>query len=198
MEPTTNTGRHAELEIKALMKGNPENPIKGMEKEIVALADAFGRSGQSGGSGPYTASLLSQLVRELCMQQPVSPLTGEDDEWEEITESKEKIFQNKRCGSIFKHEGDKCKYIEAIIFEDEEGHSFAGEVEGIFSAQGIKSFPFIPKTFYIDVVKEEAKIILPNDKNFYERKDGSRYKYKIKDWDQLIPVFEYYEQFKLS
>ena len=53
----------------------------------------------------------------------------------------------------------------------------AKRVEGMQSRQYIK-FPFYPKSFYIDVVRDEQ---------------GN---YTIKDREQLIPVFEYYEEYK--
>jgi len=197
MEPTTNTGKHAKAEMEALAKLEPDHVLKGMEEEIVALADAFGRSGQSGGSAPYVAEVLARIVRDACMQEPVIPLTGEDDEWEEVAkEDGTKIFQNKRCGTLFKH-GDQVKFIEAITFITNEG-AFGGTVEGISSIQLVKSFPFKPRTFHVPVITEEVKIILADDKNFYERKDGTRYRHKIKDWDDLIPVFEYYDQLEVK
>lgn len=45
--------------------------------------------------------------------------------------------------------------------------------------QFIKSFPFIPKTFVIDVIERE---VVPND-----------WEFSVKDREQLNPVFDYYE-----
>lgn len=197
MEPTTNTGKHAKAEMEALAKHTPDHVLKGMEEEIVALADAFGRSGQSGGSYGYVAEALSIIVKTTCMQEPVTPLTGEDDEWGDISEmAGEPMLQNKRCTSLFK-KGDIVTCVEAVVFVA-DNHAFSGNVEGISSVQAVKSFPFVPKTFHIPVITEEVKIILADDKNFYERKDGTRYRHKIKDWDDLVPVFQYYDQLEVK
>ena len=66
----------------------------------------------------------------------------------------------------------------AIVWQDSEkdGHAWSGNVEGISSRQFIK-FPFMPKTFYIDVEKSSD--------------DGDEY--VIKDRDQLKAVIAYYD-----
>lgn len=198
MEPTTNTGKHAKVEIEALAKNTPDHVLKGMEEEIVALADAFGRSGQSGGLAPYVSEVISRIVRALCMQEPVSALTGEDDEWEEIAKDEaEPLYQNKRCSALFKI-GPRIRYINAVTFVDENGNGFGGVIEGISSVQLVKSFPFKPKTFLINVITEPVLIEVPGDTDYFRANNGEKFRHKIKDWDELVPVFEYYEKFEVK
>lgn len=47
-------------------------------KEILALCEAFGKSGQSGGSVPYTASAISQAVKKLLLREPICDVTGHE------------------------------------------------------------------------------------------------------------------------
>ena len=67
-----NTLTHAQRELDILVKScpDPENRpiIEGFIPEILALVEKFGKSGQSGGSAPYTATAISQAVKKLCLQ----------------------------------------------------------------------------------------------------------------------------------
>ena len=56
--------------------------------------------GHSGMSFGFTKQILIRLMNE----NPLTPLTGEDDEWNEIdlADNGEKLFQNKRKHSLFK------------------------------------------------------------------------------------------------
>jgi len=218
----TNTHKHAQIELEILSKSmtDPKNRplIEEFKDEILALCEKFGKSGQSGGSAPYVASALAKTIKKLCLFEPISPITGIDDEWVNVASfSDDGIpgYQNRRCSALFKDGVDgQAYYLDAIVWKgDTEGESgndwdtFTGCVEGIRSRQYIKSFPFTPKTFYIDVSRE----ILPEDWNqepfyendFYDTKifeeTGERvwfkekYRYVIKDKEQLKKVQKYYD-----
>lgn len=217
----TNTQSFAakELDILSKMwdKSNPDDEpvILEFTDEILALCEKFGNSGQSGGSAPYVAGAISKALKSLLLQEPICPITGIEEEWFSPTDE---VFQNSRCSAVFKenvtHDGAPY-YLDAIIWKgDTEGESgndwdtFSGTVEGISSRQFIKDFPFIPKTFYIEVTREE----LPSDWNeepFYEvefyddkvyKATGikqwikEKYRYKIKDMSQLEKVWKYYRK----
>lgn len=227
----TNTQRYAQRELDILVKSSPDpnnRPIiEPFIPEILALCEKFGKSGQSGGSAPFTASALSQGIKKLLLQEPIMPMTGIDDEWVDVSRygdgsnaSDDIVFQNSRCGGLFKNNNGKCWYLDAIIWKgDTEGESgndwdtFSGTVEGIKSRQYVKSFPFTPKTFYIDVTREQ----LPEDWNeepfmegsdWYDRKEyestgiknwhKDKYRYTIKDRYQLDRVFKYYDIFSVN
>ena len=217
----TNTYNHAKRELDILVKSTPDAIIRDFIPEILTLCEKFGESGQSGGSAPYTATALSHAIKKLCLQEPICPITGIDEEWNDCAQQgNEEIYQNNRCSAIFKTgKNGKPYYLDAIVWKgDTEGESgndwdtFTGTVEGIRSRQNIKKFPFTPKTFYIDVTKQ----MLPEDWNeepFYEDKGwydteefeetgvknwhkGDKYKYVIKNNDQLKAVWKYYEKYK--
>jgi len=179
------TLEHAKKEFEILEnwdKSNEDNKpiILEFKEEILALVGAFGKSGQSGGSAPYTASAISQAVKKLCLHEPMGPITGDSSEWTEIAEESDKpLFQNNRLSSVFKEGEDGQSYfLDAIIFQGEEDwYTFTGTVEGVWSGQFIKSFPFYPKTFYVDVEEDKA--------------NGE---YRIKNPEQLKEVFEYYDR----
>lgn len=195
----TNTQSHAKRELEILAKTTPDAIVTPFTNEILALCEAFGKSGQSGGSAPYTASAISQAVKKLMMFETLAPITGEDDEWTDVSTSNngKPMFQNNRDSRVFKDgkEG-KAYFIEAIVFDGDIGGRFTGNGsvthngKNIGSTQYIKEFPFTPKTFYVDVIDHRWK-----DK---EEKtpdvNGDWWTHSIKDEKQLDEVFEYYNQ----
>lgn len=220
----SNTASYAQRELDILVKSStdPDNRpiIEPFIPEILALCEKFGLSGQSGGSAPYTATALSQAIKKLCLQEPICPITGIEDEWINVSGYNEdrEWYQNTRCSALFKEAIDgKPYYLDAIVWKgDTEGESgnswdtFTGNAEGILSRQYVKSFPFTPKTFYIDVTKEQ----LPEDwteEPFIEGRDyyitsefektgqkvwrKNKYRYKIKNPSQLKRVWKYYDRY---
>jgi hypothetical protein len=70
-----------------------------MRKHLLHMVKEFADEGHSGFSASYALQCLEKIMRF----KPLSPLTGEDDEWTEVSQiSGYPHFQNKRCGSIFK------------------------------------------------------------------------------------------------
>jgi hypothetical protein len=190
----------AQVEFEILKKSylsEEDKPIAlEFEGEILALVDKFGNSGQSGGSALYTAAIIADIVKKLCMHEPLGPITGIDEEWIDIGKDMggKVRFQNKRQSAIFKDGDNKPYYLNAIVFKGQNGSCFTGssvKLKGggsIGSRQYIKSFPFIPKTFYIDVIETEW-----SDKQETSQKvDGGWWISVIKDESQLIEVLDYY------
>ena len=166
---------YAQKELDILIKTTPDAIIRHFIPEILALCEAFGNSGQSGGSAPYTAGALADAVKKLCLQQPISLLTGEDSEWNDISDGDNGIgiLQNNRCSAVFKENG-RAYCLDAIFWKTEKGSTWHGTTkEGIKSQQFIKSFPFKPKTFVIDVIeieisKDNWEFIIKNMPDFDE------------------------------
>lgn len=194
----SNLKSHAKKELDLLAKTVPDALITPFADELIALCDKFGNSGQSGGSAPYVASALSQAVNKLLLFQTIVPLTGEDDEWNEVTEwnEGETLYQNKRDSRVFKDGEGVAYFIEAIVFDGDIGGAFTGNGsvtvnnERLGSSQKIKSFPFEPKTFYIDVIDHRWK----DENETVEDPDGDWWTHTIKDPSQLDEVFKYYDK----
>lgn len=201
----SNTQSHAKKELEILRSRIPDAIILEFENEILALCEAFGNSGQSGGSAPYTAGALSEAVRKLCLQMPISDMIGDDNEWADQREYNggEPMYQNYRCSALFKDADDKAYYLDAIVWKgEEEWNTFTGAVyindidfELIGSSQYVR-FPFKPKTFFVDVVKvpitkEEAE---ERDLHYIEDNFDECYYTILKDPKQLEEVFKYYDQ----
>lgn len=79
--------------------------------------------------------------------EPLTPLTGEDDEWIDHTDSNsgKPLYQNKRCGRIFKtSESNDTSYdIEGITWLDRVGPYYNKD------SQVPIEFPYTPKTRYV-------------------------------------------------
>lgn len=170
MKPKTNMGFYAQQELNILAKTVPDAIVTPFSKEIIALAEKFGSSGQSGGSAPYTASAICSAIKSLLSFNPICDITGIYDEWNDVSDiSNEPMFQNKRCSAVFKHGKDsQAYYIDAIVKKTQNGICYSGHFylnredainenksKRITCRGGIKKFPFKPKTFYIDVLEEE-------------------------------------------
>lgn len=189
----TNTGNFAARELEILVKSSPDpnnRPlIEEFIPEILALVEKFGLSGQSGGSAPYTASAISQAVKKLCLQKPICDIMGIDEEWMDVSRlaaDGTQTFQNIRCGTLFKESATApAYYLDAILWKTQTGGTWSGTAllngEKIYSRQYVKSFPFRPKTFYIDVVEKE---VAKDDWEFY-----------VSDAKQLEKVFKYYDRY---
>lgn len=195
----TKTATFAQRELEILSKSSPDKNnrpiIEPFIPEILALCEKFGKSGQSGGSAPYTATAISQAIKKLCLQEPICPITGIDEEWVNVAEygsgkdEKECVWQNNRCSAVFKNSEGKAWYLDAIVWKGERNTWSGGALletnKGVFeqyrSRQYIKSFPFTPKTFYIDINEVE---VAKDEWEFY-----------IKTAAQLKKVFKYYDKY---
>jgi hypothetical protein len=194
----SNTRKFAERELDVLVKSNtdPENRpiIEEFIPEILALCEKFGNSGQSGGSAPFTAGALSSAIKKLCLQEPICPITGLDEEWADVSGygDGDPMWQNVRCSALFKDKNGEVSYTDAIIKKTQKGSCWSGSfwlskkdyLTGdrnlmMRCNQYVKGFPFTPKTFYIDVIEEE---VAPDDWEMF-----------LKDKSQLDEVFEYYK-----
>lgn len=90
---------------------------------ILELVELFASQGHSGLTANYVIHYLSRLLNF----KPISPITGESDEWSEAYESR----QNKRCSSIFYDNDDPDFFydINAFTFHEvgtEKGDNFNG------------------------------------------------------------------------
>ena len=185
-----NLRKYAELELKILSDSHPDPENRPLVEEFIpemlALIDKFSESGQSGGSAPYTANAVCSTLKKLMLFEPLCPVMGIDDEWDDMSRiGGDPYYQNKRCSALFKKFGGSIHYINAIVWRDEKGFCYTGSAtlsngDVINSSRNIKEFPFTPKTFYIDVISKE------------EPKDC--WEFFVKDETQLDEVFEYYDR----
>jgi len=95
---------HAKSELDRIGLGN--NDLTGedmdyhMREHILRMVDEFSKEGHSGFSASYALSILKKLLAF----KPLTPLTGEDDEWMHVydDDNGDPVYQNVRLSSVFK------------------------------------------------------------------------------------------------
>ena len=144
----SNLEKHAMMEFKAAgWLDDDGNYIDEMQeaicRHVLALLDVFSSEGHSGSSAPYTVD----LFKKLAMFEPVVPLTGEDWEWTDVSD---KLYQNKRCGRVFKDESGAYDIDGKVFYEwytDENGEKFKSHYTSRDSRVPV-TFPYRPTTVY--------------------------------------------------
>ncbi len=109
---------------------------------VMKMIDVFADEGHSGFSAGMAISIFEKVARF----EPLSPLTGEDDEWMKIGEQGGgTLFQNVRCGHIFK-DPNGAYDIDGKIFREPSGTCFTSS-----DSRVPVTFPYSPKREYVDV-----------------------------------------------
>lgn len=99
-----------ELRYAGYDVNDPEDgPNKWLAEGTLELLKVFSEQGHSGSSAPFAVALFEKLA----MWKPIAPLTGEDDEWGEVSDN---LWQNKRNSAVFKDETGQAYWIEGKVF----------------------------------------------------------------------------------
>lgn len=109
----------------------------------------FSEQGHSGFSASYAINILEKLLRF----EPITPLTGNDDEWTELDYDKDTKYQNKRYSRVFKDADGKAYDSEGKIFSDNGGKSWYQSKD----SRVYIDFPYVPKTEKVIVEKNIAE-----------------------------------------
>ena len=136
-----------ELDLIGMVENSGDEMNDRMRKHILTMVDTFADEGHSGFSANYALSLLKSLLA----YEPLSPLTGLDDEWTDVSEMSGKdgpTYQNRRCSHVFK-DGDGNAYdIDGKVFVDEDGTYYTN-----FESRVPVVFPYTPKTEYVNTTR---------------------------------------------
>ena len=144
----SNLLKHAERELKFIGYDGKDEYNNMAKAAIMELLTTFANQGHSGFSANYIVNLFNKLAK----YETLSPLTGNDDEWNDVSDmsgDRKTLFQNNRDGRVFKND-DGAFFTEAIIWTESGESSYTNKDSNRY----IKSFPFTPKTFYVKVDKE--------------------------------------------
>ena len=119
MARNCNIVSYANEELKRAGFDAPDADYGGMLYDAVMRSvRLFSIEGHSGFSAGYAMNLTSQC----CKFRPLSPLTGDDDEWIEIADGE---YQNRRMSSIFKDGKDgEAYWIDGKVFQEPSGATF--------------------------------------------------------------------------
>ena len=185
---------HAKMELKMVGAFDKESNYGGeIGQAVMELIEVFANQGHSGNS----AGIVRTIFNKLANYQPLMDITGKDEEWSDVRDfgDGKSWYQNKRCSALFKDGIDgKPYYIDAIVKRDQKGVTWSGNAwlseedyksgdrSKMIGKRGyIKSFPFKPKTFVIDV--KDVEVAKDDWESF------------IVNPSQLDEVWEYYDRY---
>lgn len=104
---------------------------------VMKMIKVFADEGHSGFSAGMAISIFEKVARF----EPLTPLTGADDEWMEVGDG---VFQNVRCSHVFRKDGQAYD-IEGKIFRESDGGCYTS-----FESRVNVTFPYTPKREYVD------------------------------------------------
>jgi hypothetical protein len=143
----SNLIRHAKREFLALgykpIEECEDDPDKWIQENVLELLEVFGKQGHSGFSAPYCISMFSKLAKF----EPMCPLQGTDDEWQEVEGN---MWQNIRCSSVFKNT-KKAWDIDGKVFVEKDGRAYTSKDSSVDI-----TFPYTPRTEYVNVDEMET------------------------------------------
>ena len=195
----TTPAKKAKQELEILEKVSDDALILQHKDAIIEFIDAFTKdSGYSGASVHYAAGAIATAIRKLILQEPLTPLTFEDSEWNMISYNAERAtFQNNRESGVFKDSKDgKPYFLDGIVWKSVENDwdQFHGTVEGIMSRCYFKDIK-VPKTFYVGVKVVEVDPAVVTDHFEPTEAYPFHHIYVIANKEELNKVEEYYELF---
>ena len=113
-----------EFEILGWNNTNDEMQ-KLMCENVIELLETFAKQGHSGFSAGYAIDLFEKLVKH----EPLSSLTGNDNEWDDLSKfgSVEPSFQNNRFSEVFKRSDGSAYWINGKIFRMPDGTTYTSK-----------------------------------------------------------------------
>ncbi len=133
---------HAKREMALLRSGEPDEMQDAIDKCVFDIVAVFHEQGHSGSSAPYVISCVEKVLRF----EPITPLTGADDEWTLLDFGGDMVAQNKRCGHVFRRADGTAYDSEGRIFREPDGSCFTSKDSRVDI-----TFPYRPTREYVDV-----------------------------------------------
>ena len=150
----------AEGELNLLLKSCKDSESlktqKAINDDILDIIKLFSSQGHSGFSAGYSLNILKRLLD----YKPLSAITGDEDEWEQLNYSPDLAYQNKRCPSLFRDADGKVYNVEARIFSDDNGHTWYNCKESREYVELPYEVPAKPECVIIDNMQERNSVMV--------------------------------------
>jgi hypothetical protein len=144
----SNTVSFAKNELTTAGLFDKDSDYDGMLGDaVLELVNVFSYQGHSG----FSAGMCVNIFKKVALHEPLGPLTGEDDEWNNCwdMDPDSDLFQNKRCSHVFKEGIDGTAYdINGKIFREPDGMTYTSRDSRVDAI-----FPYTPVSEYVDVEK---------------------------------------------
>lgn len=111
---------------------------KHVTEDVLNVLRVISSQDHSGGSIGYVMGLVQRLARF----GNLTPLKGTDEEWMEVGDG---MFQNVRCGHVFKNADNRAYDLDGYISVDPNGSCWTGGGNPICYIE----FPYLPKSRYL-------------------------------------------------
>jgi hypothetical protein len=132
-----------ELDRVGMTEDSPDEMNVAMRKHILHMMQEFANEGHSGFSADYAIGILTKLLDF----KPLTPLTGEDDEWVNVSSRGGDIhYQNKRRSSVFKHANGEVYDIDGKVFWDWFKNEDGNAVKSYYTCRESRvpvTFPYV-------------------------------------------------------
>jgi len=142
--------REGEDKLAEVLAGEEDMNVM-MADNVMELLEVFANQGHSGFSAPYAISLFTTLAK----QEPLGPLTGEDSEWNDVSEmcGNNPQWQNNRCSHVFKDETHAWD-IDGKVFIEPGGGSYTNS-DSFVNVE----FPYVPKRINVQVDEDGNELV---------------------------------------
>ena len=153
---------------RELPKAGDDEWQKLINDNILEMLTVFSNQGHSGTSAAYVRARLDKLLD----WKPLSPLTGEEDEWiDGYKWSDNSSQQNKRCFSVFKDKDGRAYDISGYVFRDPGGGAFTCRM----SYKPV-TFPYVPSKEYVNLPEnnmefDEVLEVMGPDRPVYDSEE---------------------------
>ena len=137
--------------------GDDEEALKMQKlvtKDVMDIITLFANQNHSGFSAGYVLNLLDRIMRF----KPISPLTGEDDEWEDLSSLGMEDMQNKRCPSVFKRPDGTAYWVEGKIFSNDGGKTWYTDSDSHVDITFPFDVPLHSENIYVDPVEDNMEV----------------------------------------
>ncbi len=123
-------------------------------QDMIQVIELIDGQDHSGFSIQYLITHLPPLLK----QEPLTPLTGEADEWMQFQDD---LYMNKRCHRVVKYGENEPSYdTEGVVYYEKTIDSDGKESRTYFIEKPTTpiTFPYTPTTVYVEASQEEADL----------------------------------------
>lgn len=137
----SNLVKYAESEMRRAGLFDKDSDYAGMlGPAVLQMVRQFSDEGHSG----FSAGLAISVFQKVARFEPLTPLTGADDEWSD--EFAEGMRQNKRCSHVFKEADGGAYDSNGKVFREPSGACYTNR-----DSRVPITFPYVPTIEYVDV-----------------------------------------------